>query len=145
MGGKRRKGHKTRKMKGGVFYGVGNAITPGALEYKAVSGSQPYSSATGSAVPDPYATNGNSSTLMGGRRRKTKKGGKGKKKSKKTTRKSRKMRGGAGVYNAGAVGTGFTGAVSGMPGSQTYGAYTGYASKVPVGGPTAGEDGVYRV
>ncbi len=79
-------------------------------------------------------------TLMGGKRRTRK----GVKKTRKTKKGHRKMKGGAGVYNAGAVGTGFTGAVSGMPGSQTYGGYTGYAAKVPVGGPTAGPDGVYR-
>ncbi len=139
-GGRRRKTiKKSRKLRGGVFYGVGAAITPGALEYNAVSGSQPYSSATGSSIPDPYASD---TAAKGGRRRKTKKSSK--RKSKRSTRKSR-MRGGAGVYNAGAVGTGFTGAVSGMPGSQTYGNYSAYAAKVPVGGPTSGEDGVYRV
>lgn len=144
MGGKHR---KTRKLKGGVFYGVGNAITPGALEYKAVSGSQPYSSATGSAVPDPYATNGNSSTLMGGRRRKTKKGGKKSKKSKKTTRKTRKMRGGMypGSVNSAPVGAGFVGGLSGVS-NGTYGTYVGYPQKVPAGNPhPVGADGVTKV
>lgn len=141
------KSRKSRKLRGGVFYGVGAPISVGALEYSAVSGSQPYSSSTGAAVSDPFDTTGkDASVLMGGRRR-TRKGKKGSKKSrktKKTSRRHRKMRGGAGVYNAASVGTSFTGAVSGMPGSQTYGGYTGYASKVPVGGPTQGPDGVYR-
>lgn len=146
MAGKR--GRKTRKLRGGVFYGVGSAITPGALEYKAVSGSQPFSSSAGAAVDDPFGTTGNGgSVLMGGRRR-TRKGKKGAKKSRKTKkagRRHKKMRGGVGVYNASSVGTSFTGAIPNMPGGQTYGGYTGYAGKVPVGGPTAGADGVYRV
>lgn len=144
MGGKHRKGHKsrktrkTRKLRKGGGFGFGAPITAGTLEVVPNSTSTPYSSSTGTAVPDPYATGGNSSTLMGGRRRKSRKG-----KSKKGGKKSRKMRGGAGVYNAGAVGTGFTGAVSGMPGSQTYGQYTGYAAKVG-SGPTFGHDGAAK-
>lgn len=142
MGGKHLKGHKsrktrkTRKLRKGGGFGFGAPITAGTLEVVPNSTSTPYSSSTGAAVPDPYATGSNSSTLMGGRRRKSRKG-----KSKKGGKKSRKMRGGAGVYNAGAVGTGFTGAVSGMPGSQTYGQYTGYAAKVG-SGPTFRPDGV---
>jgi hypothetical protein len=149
MGAARRKSksRKARKLRGGVFYGVGAPISVGALEYSAVSGSKPYSSSTGAAVSDPFDTTGkDASVLMGGRRR-TRKGKKGSKKSRKTKkvgRRHRKMRGGAGVYNAASVGTSFTGAVSGMSGSQTYGGYTGYASKVPVGGPTQNPDGVYR-
>jgi hypothetical protein len=147
MGGKHRKGHKTRKTRkarGGAGYGFGAPVTVGTLEVVPTSTSTPYSAASGKPIADPYATNGNSSTLMGGKRRTRK--GKSKKSGKKSRKsRSRKMRGGAGVYNAGAVGTGFTGAVSGMPGSQTYGGYTGYAAKLPVGGPTAGADGVYRV
>lgn len=144
MGGKHRKGHKKtrklRKTRGGAGYGFGAPVTVGTLEVVPNSTSTPYSSASGKPIADPYATTGSSSTLMGGKRRTRK----GVKKTRKTKKGHRKMKGGAGVYNAGAVGTGFTGAVSGMPGSQTYGGYTGYAAKVPVGGPTAGPDGVYR-
>ena len=145
-GGRHRKGHKsrktrkTRKLRKGGGFGFGAPITVGTLEVVPNSTSTPYSSSTGAAVPDPYATNGNSSTLMGGKRRTRK--GKSKKGGKKS-RASRKVRGGAGVYNSGAVGTGFTGAVSGMPGSQTYGQYTGYAAKVG-SGPTFGPDGVAK-
>jgi len=149
-GGRHRKGHKTRKLRGGAGYGFGPALTVGGLEVVSNSTSTPYSSATGAPIADPYATNGNSSTLMGGKRRsrkgKSKKGGKKSRKTKKVGRRHRKMRGGAGVYNAGSVGTGFTGAVSGMPGSQTYGGYTAYAGKVPAGNPhETGADGVTRV
>ena len=129
-------------MRGGMMYGPTEAITPGALQWGAVNTSAPVNSATGQVMPDPYA----SDTQAGGRRRrKTKKGGKKSKKSKKKTRKTRKhrMRGGAGVYNAGATGTSFVGAASGMPGSQTYGNYQGYNPQNPATNPhVAGPDGV---
>jgi len=132
-------------MRGGMMYGPTEAITPGALQWGAVNTSAPVNSATGHVMPDPYA----SDTQAGGRRRrKTKKGGKKSKKSKKKTRKTRKhrMRGGAGVYNAGATGTSFVGAVSGMPGSQTYGGYQGYNPQIPATNPhPVGPDGVTRV
>lgn len=135
-------------MRGGMMYGPTAAIAPGALQWGAVNTSAPVDSATGGVMPDPYA----SDTQAGGRRRrKTKKGGKKSKKSKKggkKTRKTRKMRmrGGAGVYNAGATGTSFVGAVSGMPGSQTYGGYQGYNPQIPATNPhTVGADGVTRV
>jgi len=131
-------------MRGGMMYGPTAAITPGALQWGAVNTSAPVDSATGAGIPDPYA----SDTQAGGRRRKTKKGGKKSKKSKKKTRKTRKMRmrGGAGVYNAGATGTSFVGAASGMPGSQTYGNYQGYNPQIPASNPhVVGADGVTRV
>lgn len=131
-------------MRGGMMYGPTAAITPGALQWGAVNTSAPVDSATGAGIPDPYA----SDTQAGGRRRKTKKGGKKSKKSKKKTRKTRKMRmrGGAGVYNAGATGTSFVGAASGMPGSQTYGNYQGYNPQIPATNPhPVGADGVTRV
>jgi len=57
-----------------------------------------------------------------------------------------RMRGGAPVYNAGATGTSFVGAASGMPGSQTYGNYAGYNPQIPGGNPhPIGGDGVTRV
>ena len=143
-GGRHRKGHKTRKMRGGAGYGFGPALTVGGLEVVSNSTSTPYSSATGAPIADPYATN--ASTLMGGKRRSRKGKSKKSRKTKKGGRRHKKMRGGAGVYNAGSVGTGFTGAVSGMPGSQTYGGYTAYAGKVPAGNPhETGADGVTRV
>ena len=127
------------------MYGPTAAIAPGALQWGAVNTSAPVDSATGAGIHDPYA----SDTQAGGRRRrKTKKGGKKSKKSKKKTRKTRKhrMRGGAGVYNAGATGTSFVGAASGMPGSQTYGNYQGYNPQIPASNPhVVGPDGVTRV
>lgn len=145
MGGKHRKGHKSRKLRKGGGFGFGAPITVGTLEVVPNSTSTPYSSSTGAAIPDPYATGDSAATLKGGRRRVSRVSRKSRKGKSKKTRKgrSRKMRGGAGVYNAGAVGTGFTGAVSGMPGSQTYGQYTGYAAKVG-SGPTFGPDGVAK-
>jgi hypothetical protein len=128
-----------------MMYGPTEAIAPGALQWGAVNTSAPVNSATGGVIPDPYA----SDTQAGGRRRrKTKKGGKKSKKSKKKTRKTRKhrMRGGAGVYNAGATGTSFVGAVPNMPGSQTYGGYQGYNPQIPASNPhPVGADGVTRV
>jgi len=135
-----------------MMYGFGfDPLTgTGGAGHTAVDTSTPFSSKTGAAIPDPYATTG-SGTQAGGRRRKTKKGGKKSKKSKKKTRKTRKtrkhrMRGGAGVYNAGSTGTSFVGAASGMPGSQTYGNYQGYNPQIPATNPhPVGADGVTRV
>ena len=142
MGGRRR-----RTMRGGMMYGYGfDPLTgTGGAGYTAVNTSAPFSSKTGAAIPDPFRTD--PTTQAGGRRRKTKKGGKKSKKSKKT-RKTRKMRmrGGAGVYNAGATGTSFVGAVPNMPGSQTYGNYQGYNPQIPGSNPyPIGADGVTRV
>lgn len=147
MGGRHRKGHKTRKARRGGGYGFGNPITVGGLEVVKNSTSQPYSSATGAPIPDPYATNGNSSTLMGGRRRKSRKGKskKGGKKSRKS--RGRKMRGGMypGSVNSAPVGAGFVGGLSGVS-NGTYGTYAGYPQKVPAGDPhTVGADGVTKV
>lgn len=132
------------------MYGPTAAIAPGALQWGAVDTSKPFSSSTGGEIHDPFRTD--PTTQAGGRRhRKSKKGGKKSKKSKKggkKTRKTRKMRmrGGAGVYNAGATGTSFVGAVSGMPGSQTYGGYQGYNPQIPATNPhPVGADGVTRV
>ena len=141
-------GGRKRKMRGGMMYGYGfDPLTgTGGAGYTAVNTSLSVNSETGQ-VNDPYATAG-SGTQAGGRRRKTKKGGKKSKKSKKKTRKTRKMRmrGGAPVYNAGATGTSFVGAASGMPGSQTYGAYAGYNPQIPGSNPyPIGGDGVTRV
>jgi hypothetical protein len=133
-------------MRGGVMYGYGfDPLTgTGGAGYTAVDTSAPFSSKTGAAIPDPFRTD--PTTQAGGRRRrKTKKGGK---KSKKKTRKTRKhrMRGGAGVYNAGATGTSFVGGIPNMPGSQTYGNYAGYNPQIPATNPHhVGMDGVTRV
>jgi hypothetical protein len=144
--GRRRKMRKGRRtLKGGVFYGVGSAITPGAMEYKAVSGSQPYGP-DGQAKVDPFDTTakGGDSVMLGGRRRRrtSRKG----KKSRKV-RRTRKMRGGGwtpGGVNSAIAGTSFVGAQPGMPGAQGRGGYVGYNAKT-AGGPTAGPDGVMRV
>lgn len=147
VGGRRR---KTRKVRGGAGYGFGNPVTVGTLEVVPNSTSTPYSSSTGAAVPDPYATTGNSSTLMGGRRRKSRKGKSkkgGKRKSKKTNRRSRKMRGGMhpGSVNSAPVGAGFVGGLSGVS-NGTYGTYAGYPQNVPAGNPhPVGADGVTKV
>jgi len=130
-------------------YGFDPLTGTGGAGYTAVETSTPFSSATGAAIPDPYATAG-SGTQAGGRRKKTKKSKKSKKSKKKTrkTRKTRKMRmrGGAPVYNAGATGTSFVGAVPNMPGSQTYGGYQGYNPQIPGSNPyPIGGDGVTRV
>jgi hypothetical protein len=144
--GRRRKMRKGRRsMKGGVFYGVGSAITPGALEYNAVSGSQPYGP-DGQAKVDPFDTTakGGDSVMLGGRRRRrtSRKG----KKSRKV-RRTRKMRGGGwtpGGVNSAIAGTSFVGAQPGMPGAQGRGGYVGYNART-AGGPTAGPDGVMKV
>ena len=144
--GRRRKMRKGRRsMKGGVFYGVGSAITPGALEYNAVSGSQPYGP-DGQAKVDPFDTTakGSDSVMLGGRRRRrtSRKG----KKSRKV-RRTRKMRGGGwtpGGVNSAIAGTSFVGAQPGMPGAQGRGGYVGYNART-AGGPTAGPDGVMKV
>jgi len=134
-------------MRGGMMYGFGaDPLTgTGGAGFTAVNTSAPVNSATGQVMPDPYATD----TQAGGRRRKSKKSKKSKKaKKSKKTRKTRKhrMRGGAPVYNAGATGTSFVGAVPNMPGSQTYGGYQGYNPQIPGSNPyPIGADGVTRV
>ena len=150
MGGKHRKGHKSRKVrKGGAGYGFGNPVTVGTLEVVPNSTSTPYSSSTGAPIADPYATTGNSSTLMGGKRRSRKGKSKkaGKRKSKKSTRRSRKMRGGMqpGSVNSAPVGAGFVGGLSDVS-NGTYGTYAGYPQKVPASDPhPTGSDGVKQL
>ena len=101
QGGRRR----TRKMRGGNGYGVGQPIAVGALEYVPNM----------TSVPDGAAYK-----PMGGRRRKSKK-------SKKTRgRRTRKMRGGGSVAG---VGYSFTG-----EGARGLADHSAYASNVPVGG-----------
>lgn len=146
MGGRHRKGHKTRKMKGGVMYGPTQAITPGALQWGAVDTSAPYDSATGAKTVDPFGTSPDTNAkVTGGRRRsrksKTKKGGKKSRKSRKG--RSRKMKGGSwspGNVNAAGVGYGFSGATSGVTGGIA--PATAYPSGV--GGAPMGADGVRK-
>ena len=145
MGGKHRKGHKTRKVRGGAGYGFGSAITPGTLEVVPNSTSTPMDP-SGKVLPDPYSTqgSGNASTLMGGKRRtrKTKKGGKKSRKTKKGGRRNRKMKGGMyganGVVNSAGAGYGFSGTTPGVTGGIA--PATGYASRV--GGAPMNEAGV---
>ena len=105
-GGRRR----TRKMRGGNGYGVGQPIAVGALEYVPNM----------TSVPDGAAYK-----PSGGRRRRksTKRGGKHLKGHKGRTRK---MRGGGSVAN---VGYGFTG-----DGARGLANQTAYASNLPPGG-----------
>lgn len=144
-GGRHRKGHKgkkTRKMRGGVMYGPGGAIAPGALEWGGVDTSAPYDSATGVKVADPFGTSPDTNAkVTGGRRRKTRASRKTKKSKKAGKRKSRKMRGGAwspGNVNAAGAGYGFTGPTAGVTGGIA--PASGYASRV--GGAPMGADGV---
>jgi len=99
-GGRRR----TRKMRGGNGYGVGNPIAVGALEYVPNM----------TSVPDGAAYK-----PTGGRRRKSK----GKKSR---SRRTRRMRGGGTV---GAVGAGFAG-----DGARGLANYSAYEARPPPGG-----------
>jgi hypothetical protein len=107
-GGRRR----SRKMRGGNGYGVGQPIAVGALEY----------------VPNMTSVpNGAAYRPTGGRRRsKTKRGGKHRRGHKSRTRK---MRGGGSVAN---VGYSFTG-----DGARGLANQTAYASNLPPGGDFA--------
>jgi len=152
MGGRHRKGHKTRKgrkMRGGVMVGFGNDhISPGNAERIAVDTSTSYNSATGRPGGDPNPTT--TSVITGGKRRKSRKGKS--KKSKKSMRRSRasrgrKMRGGMypGIVNSAPVSAGFVGGLSGVS-NGTYGTYVGSPQKVPAGNPhPVGPDGVTKV
>jgi hypothetical protein len=102
-GGRRR----TRKMRGGNGYGVGNPIAVGALEYVPNM----------TSVPDGAAYK-----PTGGRRRKSRKG-------KKSRRTRRRMRGGGSVAG---VGYGFTG-----DGARGLANQTAYPSNLPPGGAFA--------
>jgi len=150
MSGGRRKGkktRKTRKMRGGMGHGMGEAINPGNFVHAPSNTSVPMDP-SGRVLPDPFSTEPTTNAFIGGRRRrKTKKGGK--RKSKKGSRRSRKMRGGVygvngGVANVASAGAAFTGAIPGFPtGGGTYGAYAGYPANVAAGNPhNAGVDGV---
>jgi hypothetical protein len=136
-------------MKGGAGYGFGDPITVGTLSVVPNSTSTPMKP-DGTVDAKVAAMDGNTNSLIGGRRsRASRKGGKKsrasrKGKSKKTTRKSRKsrkMKGGAwspGNVNAAGVGYGFTGADSGVRG----GIAPASAYPARVGGAPMGADGV---
>jgi len=118
-------------MRGGNFYGVGKAISPGAIEYNAVENNA-FDSATGADLGgDPGAPNGTG--MSGGRRKKTK--GKGKRKGKKTRRstkrKSRRaLKGGAGVVNSAGAGYGYSQGGSEWASGSGYPVIGGYPSRV---------------
>ena len=132
-GGRRRRSvKKTRKMRGGNFYGaaVDPQIGSAGLAYPSVE-NVAADSATGRLIPNGGELK---ATQLGGRRRrtskKTRKGGKHRR-----GHKSRKMRGGMSV---GQVGYGFTGT-----GSAGLADAVGYNANV--GGAPTGRDGVSRV
>jgi hypothetical protein len=104
-------GRRSRKMRGGNGYGVGQPIAVGALEYVPNM----------TSVPDGAAYR-----PTGGRRRKTKRGGKHRRGHRGRTRK---MRGGGSVAN---VGYSFTG-----DGARGLANQTAYASNLPPGGDFA--------
>jgi len=104
MGGRR---SRTRRMRGGNGYGVGEPISVGALEYVPNM----------TSVPDGAAYK-----PIGGRRRKSRKG-------KKSRRTRRRMRGGGSVAG---VGYGFTG-----DGARGLANQSAYPSNLPPGGDFA--------
>ena len=105
MGGRRRS--RTRRMRGGNGYGVGEPISVGALEYVPNM----------TSVPDGAAYK-----PIGGRRRKSRKG-------KKSRRTRRRMRGGGSIAG---VGYGFTG-----DGARGLANQSAYPSNLPPGGDFA--------
>lgn len=112
-------------MRGGDGYGFNGSIGTNGPEWGSSYTSQPYSSATGGPIADPFSTRG------------------GKRKSRKGKKKSRrKMRGGVSLVNPGMVGYGFSGPTSGINGGIAPASV--YASKMPLG-HVQGEDGVMRV
>jgi hypothetical protein len=135
-GGRR---HRKKTMRGGNFYGVGKAISPGVIEYNAVP-NDAYTSGGQNLGPDPGGAYG---TGMGGGRRKTK--GKGKRKGKKTRRSTKRkgrraLKGGAGVVNSAGVGYGYSQGGSEWASGSGYPVMGGYPSRV--GGAPMNEDGV---
>lgn len=97
-----------RRRQGGGAYGVGAAITPGALEYGGAYTGPVNSS--GAAIPDPTVPGGSTYTGIGGRRHR---------KSRKTRKtRGRKMRGGSAIMGAMKANAGFSG--SGMNGMPDY-------------------------
>lgn len=129
MGGRRRRTHKAKKLRGGMGYGFGGTIgTSGPVWNSSWGGEVTKAGTPVYDTLDPQRGQG---------RRKSRKGGKKSRKSRKT-RKA--MRGGAPWQSVGAVGHGYTGS-----GSRGLADATPYASKVPpAGGPTQNPDGAYH-
>jgi hypothetical protein len=144
-GGRHRKGHKkSRKMRGGVVVGAVGPLSVGAMEWGPADTSSSADPVTGAVRPDVYdPSRGANASMLGGRRRKTRKGKSkkaGKRKSR-TSRRTRKMKGGGwnpGAVNAAGAGYGFSGTTSGVTGGIAPAA--GYQSRV--GGIPMGGDGV---
>jgi len=140
-GGRRRKGHKkSRKLRGGMGYGAVGPLSVGAMEWGGSNTSLAYDSATGQVSQTQPGTDPRTNALVGGRRRKTRKG-KSKKAGKRKSRRTRKMKGGGwnpGAVNAAGAGYGFSGTTSGVTGGIAPAA--GYQSRV--GGIPMGGDGV---
>jgi hypothetical protein len=107
------KGGRSRKMRGGNGYGVGQPISVGALEYVPNM----------TSVPDGAAYK-----PIGGRRSKSRKGKKSRSR-RRNTRKTLRMRGGGSVAN---VGYGFAG-----EGARGLANHSAYASNLPPGGDFA--------
>lgn len=126
MGGRRR---KSRKMRGGMGYGMSGTIgTAGAL----------YTPSWGGEVTKAGAPVYDTADPQRGSSRRRRKSKKSKKASKKGRRKT--MKGGAQWQSVGAVGYGYTGS-----GSRGLADPSAYASKVPpTGAPTQNPDGAYR-
>ena len=134
MGGRRR---NKKTMRGGNFYGVGKAISPGVIEYNAVENNA-YTSGGQNLGPDPGAPHG---TGMGGGRRKSKGKRKGKKTRRSTKRKGRRaLKGGAGVVNSAPVGYGYSQGGSEWASGSGYPVIGGYPANV--GGAPMNEAGV---
>lgn len=143
-GGRRRKSKKTRKTRrGGAGYGFNGAIGANGPEWAANSTSTPMNP-DGTVNTKFAAADTATNSVVGGRRRKSRKG-----KSKKAGRRSRKSRGrkmrtlkgGAwspGNVNAAGVGYGFSGPTSGVTG----GIAPASAYPARVGGAPMGADGV---
>jgi hypothetical protein len=130
MGGRRRRSvKKSRKMRGGNFYGFGvdPQIGSAGAAYPSVE-NLAADSASGRLVPNNAELN---ATQLGGRRRRrTRKGGR---KSKKVGRKGRKtMRGGASYLGSANAGYGYAGTGAGGLADAV-----GYRANVP--GPGAGQ------
>jgi hypothetical protein len=122
MGGRRRR--RSRKMRGGMGYGMSGTIgTAGAL----------YTPSWGGEVTKSGAPVYDTAQRGSSRRRKSKK-------SKKSHRRRRTMRGGAPWQSVGSVRAEFAGT-----GERGLGNYVAGAAKVPpAGGPTQNADGAYH-
>ena len=123
VAGSKRRGSRTRKMRGGNMYGAEGPIAAGAMQWGAVA-NLPYNPATGGVSNVDYA-------MPGGRRRRgrTGKSRKGRKHGRRHTRRRRTMRGG-GSY-VGSANAGYSYGGSGVAGMANYG---GYGANLPGAG-----------